>query len=158
MAVDMFLKIDTVDGEATDAKHSKSIDVLAFSWGASNSATFSLGGGGGGGKVHMQDFSVTKYKDKSTPKLLLACAKGTHYKDALITVRKAGDKPLEYLKYKLFDVMVSSVSHGGSGGEDRLVENLVLAFGKIEITYTPQKQDGSGDGPIITSYDVTKNE
>jgi type VI protein secretion system component Hcp len=28
MAVDMFMKIDTVDGEAQDSKHKKEIDVL----------------------------------------------------------------------------------------------------------------------------------
>jgi type VI secretion system secreted protein Hcp len=33
MAVDMFLKIDTVDGEAQDNKHKKEIDVLSWSWG-----------------------------------------------------------------------------------------------------------------------------
>jgi len=37
MAVDMFIKIDTVDGEAQDSKHKKEIDVLTWSWGLSNS-------------------------------------------------------------------------------------------------------------------------
>jgi type VI protein secretion system component Hcp len=37
MAVDMFMKIDTVDGEAQDTKHKKEIDVLSWSWGMSNS-------------------------------------------------------------------------------------------------------------------------
>jgi hypothetical protein len=32
MAVDMFIKIDTVDGEAHDSKHKKEIDVLSWSW------------------------------------------------------------------------------------------------------------------------------
>jgi len=36
MAVDMFIKIDTVDGEAQDTKHKKEIDVLHWSWGMSN--------------------------------------------------------------------------------------------------------------------------
>ena len=30
MAVDMFMKIDTADGEAQDAKHKKEIDVLSW--------------------------------------------------------------------------------------------------------------------------------
>ena len=35
-----------------------------------------------------------------------------------LTVRKAGKKPLEYLIIKMNKVMVTSVSTGGSGGED----------------------------------------
>ena len=33
MALDMFIKIDTVDGEAQDTKHKREIDVLSWSWG-----------------------------------------------------------------------------------------------------------------------------
>ena len=35
MAVDMFLKLDGINGESKDEKHAKEIDLLAFSWGAS---------------------------------------------------------------------------------------------------------------------------
>jgi type VI protein secretion system component Hcp len=51
MAVDMFIKIDTVDGEAQDSKHKKAIDVLSWSWGLSNSGSAHVGGGAGAGKV-----------------------------------------------------------------------------------------------------------
>ncbi|MBW0001478.1 MAG: type VI secretion system tube protein Hcp, partial [Verrucomicrobia bacterium] len=105
MAVDMFLKIATVDGESRDSKHSKEIDVLAWSWGMSNAGSAHVGGGAGAGKVNVQDVSVTKYVDSSSPKLMLACASGTHYDNALLTVRKAGgDSPVEYIKIKMDEV------------------------------------------------------
>jgi len=47
MAVDMLMKIDTVDGEGQDAKHKKEIDVL--SWGISNSGSADNGSGAGAG-------------------------------------------------------------------------------------------------------------
>ena len=47
MAVDMFIKIDKIDGESKDAKHKNEIDVLSWSWGASQSGSFHVGGGGG---------------------------------------------------------------------------------------------------------------
>src|SRR5437763_13199723 len=120
MAVDMFLKIDGVDGESKDKKNSKQIDVLAWSWGMSNSGSAHVGGGAGAGKVNVQDVSVTKYVDSSSPKLMLACCNGTHYANALLTVRKAGgDSPVEYIKIKMEEVFITSVSTGGSGGEDR---------------------------------------
>lgn len=158
MAVDMFLKMDPIKGESKDAKYKDLIDVLNFSWGAANSASFSSGGGGGTGKVNVQDLSITKYYDKASPELFLGCAQGTHYKTAEMVVRKAGDKPLDYLKIKLTDVLVSSVSTGGSLGEDRLVESISLAYGKIEVEYTPQKQDGSGDAVVKAGWSITENK
>ena len=104
--------------------HTEEIDVLAWSWGLSQSGTFASGGGGGAGKVNAQDLSITKYVDKASPELLLACSNGKHIKDAVLSIRKAGESPLEYLTITLEKVLVSSVSTGGTGGEDRLTENV----------------------------------
>jgi len=158
MAVDMFLKMLPIKGESKDAVHKEEIDVLAWSWGASQSGTTHLGTGGGAGKVNVQDLSFTKYVDKSSHLLLSGCAKGTHFTDALLTVRKAGDKPLEYIKITMNEVMVTSVSTGGSGGEDRLTENVTLNFAKVKFEYTPQKGDGSGDATVNFAFDIAANK
>ena len=63
MSQDMFLKIEGINGESQDAKHKGEIDVLSWSWGASQSATTHMGGGGGSGKASFQDIHVTKYID-----------------------------------------------------------------------------------------------
>jgi len=157
MAVDMFLKLDGIKGEASDAKHKEEIDVLAWSWGLSQSGTTHTGTGGGAGKVNVQDISFTKWVDKASPVLFLDCASGKHIKEALLTVRKAGDKPLEYLTIKLSDLIVSSISTGGSGGEDRLTENVTLNFAKVQVSYTPQKKDGSGDVAVLGGWDIPQN-
>jgi hypothetical protein len=60
MAVDMFIKIDTVDGEAQDTKHKKEIDVLSWWWGMSNSGSADVGGGAGAGKVNVDDLTFAK--------------------------------------------------------------------------------------------------
>ena len=39
MAVDMFIKIADIKGESGDSKHKGSIDVLAWSWGMSQSGS-----------------------------------------------------------------------------------------------------------------------
>ncbi|RZK98713.1 MAG: type VI secretion system tube protein Hcp [Rubrivivax sp.] len=109
MAVDMFIKIGDVKGESRDKTHAGLIDVLAWSWGLSNSGSAHTGGGAGSGKVNVQDLSFTKYIDKSSTNLILACCKGTHYPEATLIVRKAGDKPLEYLKITLTEVLITSV-------------------------------------------------
>ena len=158
MAVDMFIKIDDVKGESQDKTHKDEIDALAWSWGMSQSGTMHMGGGGGGGKVSVQDLSFTKYIDKSSSVLMDYCASGKQYKEALLTVRKAGGTPLEYQKIIMTDVIVTSISTGGSGGEDRLTENVTLNFGAVKTEYQAQKPDGSKDGgPVKFGWDIAAN-
>src|SRR4051812_15713662 len=148
MAVDMFIKIGDLKGESRDKVHKEQIDVLAWSWGMSNSGSAHMGGGAGAGKANVQDVSFTKYIDKASPPLMLACCNGKHFSEATLYVRKAGEKPLEYLTLTLTEVMVTAVSTGGSGGEDRLTENVTLNFAKVKVNYVEQKPDGgAGDKP-----------
>jgi len=157
MAVDMFIKIKGVDGESKDHKHGKEIDVLSWSWGMSNSGSAHVGGGAGAGKVNVQDLSFSKWVDSASPKLMLACCNGKHFDEALLTVRKAGEKPVEYIKIKLTEVLITSISTGGSGGEDRLTENVTLNFAKVNLDYTPQDDKGAPGTAIPMSWDISAN-
>lgn len=157
MAVDMFMKVGDLKGESKDDKHGGEIDVLAWSWGMSQSGTTHLGTGGGAGKVSVQDLSFTKYIDKASMNLIIACCNGKHYPEAKLTVRKAGENPLEYLTITMKDVLVTAVSTGGSGGEDRLTENVTLNFAHFIAEYKPQKADGTGDAGVFAKWDIAKN-
>jgi type VI secretion system secreted protein Hcp len=157
MAVDMFLKLGDIKGESQDRKHKEEIDVLAWSWGLSQSGTTHMGAGGGAGKVNVNDLSLTKFVDKASPNLIQATCDGTHFKQALLTVRKAGKTPLEYIKITMKEVLVASVSTGGSGGEDRLTENITLNFAEFKIEYTPQKEDGSGAPAVEAAWNIAEN-
>jgi type VI secretion system secreted protein Hcp len=158
MALDMFLKIGDLAGESKDSVHKQEIDVLAWSWGMSNSGSAHTGGGAGAGKVNVQDLSFTKYIDKSSPDLMLACCNGKHFPEAMLVVRKAGEKPLEYLKIKLTEVLVTSVSTGGSGGEDRLTENVTLNFAKVNLDYTEQTPTGGEGAKPKMGWDISGNK
>lgn len=157
MAMDMFIQIGKIKGESRDKSHKDKIDVLAWSWGMSNSGSAHTGGGAGAGKVNVQDLSITKYIDRSSTELMLAACNGKHFDDAMLIVRKAGEKPVEYLKIKLTEVLITSVSTGGSGGEDRLTENVSLNFAKVTVDYTPQKADGSADSTLNMGWDIAAN-
>jgi len=55
--------------------------------------------------------------------------------------------------------MVTSCSTGGSGGEDRLTENVTLNFAKITYHYQPQKKDGKKHkSKIETNWKVEEGE
>jgi len=157
MAVDMFLELKDVAGESVDATHKGKMDILAWSWGMSQSGTTHAGPGAGAGKVNVQDISVTKFVDKASPKIQLFCCNGKHIPTGLLIVRKAGEKPLEYIKITMTDIIITSVSTGGSGGEDRLTENVSLNFAQVKFEYTPQKVDGTGDTVVPYTWKIAEN-
>jgi type VI secretion system secreted protein Hcp len=158
MAVDMFLNIEgEIAGESQDKTHKDEIDVLAWSWGMSQSGSFHMGSGGGAGKANFQDISVTKWIDKSSPILMQYCANGDHFSEAKLTVRKAGKDPLEYLTILMKKVLITSVSTGGSGGEDKLTENVTLNFAQVKVVYKEQKEDGSEGAAPEFPWDIAAN-
>lgn len=156
MAVDMFLEIDTIVGETKDDvfKKKNAMDVLAWSWGMSNSGNAHFGGGAGAGVVNVQDLSITKYMDKASTILMQATCVGQHFKKATLSVRKAGTTPVVYYVVTMEDVLITALSTGGSGGEDRFTENLTLNFAKFKVDYFPQKQDGTADAVVPMNYDI----
>ncbi len=155
MAADYFLKIDGIEGESADAKHKAEIDLLSYSFGATQTGSHSTGGGGGAGKVSMHDFSFAMHVNKATPKLLLACACGEHIKKAVLTCRKAGKDQQEFLKVTFSDLLVSS--YQTSGSSDIPVESISLNFAKIEFEYKEQKADGTLGGAVKSGFDLKAN-
>lgn len=157
MSADMFLKIEGIQGESVDKTHADEIDVLAWSWGMTQSGTMHIAAGGGSGKVAVQDMSITKYVDRCSPNLMQKICTGEHYPSAILTIRKAGSDPLEYLVITMTHVLVTSLSTGGSGGEDKLTENITLNFAEFESVYTPQAADGSGGAAVDIAFNISQN-
>ena len=88
---DVFMKIGNIAGESVDDKHRDWIEVLSFSWGASQATT--------GGTIAAQDFSFVLKVDS-----------------AVVAVRKAGDTRGDFMEYKLKDVIITSFSPSTRGG------------------------------------------
>jgi type VI secretion system secreted protein Hcp len=140
MAFDAFLKIEGIEGESLDKNHKDEIEIQSYSWGLANTGSAVGGGGGGSGKAVLQDFHFTTKLSKASPKLMLACAKGEHLKEALLTVRKAGGTGgFEFLKIKLNDILVSNHEPGGEGGSELPTDSFSLSFAKIDFLYTVQR-------------------
>jgi len=157
MASDIFAKIGDIKGESLDEKHKGEVEILSWSWGVSQTGSMGHGSGGGSGKANFNDLHITHYIDKASPVLMTSCATGEHIKEATITARKAGKGQLEYLIIKMNDILITSVSPGGSGGEVG-VETVSLQPSKIDIEYKPQKADGSLDAGIHFKYDMKLNK
>lgn len=166
MAFDMHFKFVQgkgkieIKGTSTHDKHNKGeFPILAWSWGVANSGNLHSGASGAsGGKAMVQDISFTKYVDACSNALLQACCTGARSDEAYLYVTNATGEQTDYLTIHLSEgVLVNSLSTGGSGGEDRLTENVTVHFGKFEYSFQPQHDDGTPDGGAKTfTYDLTK--
>ena len=151
MAVECFLKFEGPDlkGESKADGYAEQVDVLAWSWGATQTGTMHVATGGGAGKANVNDLTITKWVDKASPNLAQAVISGKQFNKATLTCRKAGgEKPVEYLKFDLENVIISSLATGGAGGEDRFTENVGLNFATYKMSYTPQKDDGTAESAV----------
>ena len=85
MAEHWYLRIDGIDGESAAKGHEKAIDVLAWSWGVGQTGAPATGSGAGAGKATFQDFDFVARLSTASPKLVLACASGSHHAWAELT-------------------------------------------------------------------------
>lgn len=154
---DYFVKIQGIDGESQDSKHKNEIDVISWSWGATQPGTMAYGGGGGAGKVSYQDFHFQKRTDKASPNLLQACSDGRHIDEIKFTVRKAGKEQQEYLVITFTESIISSYSISGHG-EAELQEQVSINFSKQKTEYKVQNKDGSLGGAVTSCWDVKQNK
>ncbi|MEQ3695880.1 MAG: type VI secretion system tube protein Hcp [Pseudomonadales bacterium] len=147
-AVDMFIKIGDVEGESQHADHRGAIDVLAWSWGVSSEGQRNNRGG-----ACVDGLSLTKWIDKASGELMMSVVANQSFPEATLTITRQGERPIDYLTITLRNVSVSSVSTGGSSGQDRLTESVTLNFEVAEWVYTEQRPDGRpGSSSTSTIY------
>jgi type VI secretion system secreted protein Hcp len=159
MAVDMFLELDGVQGESQDKQFKNKIDIYSFSIGASNAGHGHYGGGSGAGKAQITDMSIGKLVDKSSATLWKFCYQGKHIATGTVHIRKAaGENPLEYLKYEMDEVFISSVNTSDSAGGGIANESISLNFSKIKMTYQMQSDTGGDEASPEVTINVKENE
>jgi type VI secretion system secreted protein Hcp len=162
MPFDAFLKVATIPGESTDSAHKEWIEVLSFSWGASQSmgGTTSATGAHAGQRVDISDFSIVHSLDKASPKLFQACCTGEHIAEVTLELCKAGGDKQKYMSYKFSDVMISSVRPGGSsqGGDALPLEEVSVRFGKVQLEYIPIDKTGKPQGTVPSGWDLASNK
>lgn len=158
-ASDYLLEIDGIKGESSDQKHKDTIEISSFSWGMTQTGSFSSGGGGGAGKVSFQDLHFTSKVNKASPLLAKRCATGQHIKKATLFVRKAGGNQGDYYIIKLTDVLVSSYKNAPDENFDSVpTDQFSLNYAKIEWTYRPTLSNGALGAPVTAGYDVKANK
>jgi type VI secretion system secreted protein Hcp len=159
MAVEIFLKLDGIDGESEKSGAEKYIEIFSFSNGASNPSSVAFGTGSGAGKVDISSLSLQKQLDKSSPMLFLNCCSGKHIATGNMVVREAtGDNTTKiYYQYDMTEVFVDSISWGGAAGGGKPSESISLSAKSLKISYWYQNADGTLGGPLMSGWNVSTN-
>lgn len=125
-----------LDGGSTAPGHSKEIELLAWSNGLSNC--------GNPNCTNLQDFSFTANFSKATITAKQLLLQTSLMQSVDVYFRKAG-ATFDYIRIRMENVMVSSVSDGGSGGEASFTVNITFSPKKIAWQFTaPNGSGGSG--------------
>jgi type VI secretion system secreted protein Hcp len=156
MAVDYFLKLDGIEGESNDDKFKNQIQILSFSWGASNVSSVAGTGGSGAGKVDLADFSIMSYFDKSTPKLFKSICAGTHIKTGTMSAVKAGTDGKAYLKVDFDELFITGLQISASSEIPSI--SISFSYNKIKIDYSTQNEQGQVVSTGAQGWDLKANK
>jgi len=154
MAMDAYLKIDGIPGEAKQKGWEDWIQLEGWSWGSSTAGQAERGGGLIGGKVQMQDFHFTKSTDKATPKLFESCCAGRVYNEIKLQVVRMPENQV-VIDVKMSNCIVSTFQTGGGSGDGGVpIENGSLNFSKVFLQMSAFKEDGTKEGNVQAGWDM----
>jgi type VI secretion system secreted protein Hcp len=160
MAVDLYLQLDGIKGESTDAQHKDWIECERASWLVTQpkSASSSSGGGHTAERCVHSGIDLRKGTDLSTPILLQYCAMGKTIALAKLELFRAdgGGNRIKYLEVELTNVLVANVAPEIHEGE-LLFEHLTLAYSKVRWQYTQQQVGGGAKGNTAGGWDLATN-
>lgn len=152
---DSFLKIVGISGEAQDAIHKGEIEVSGWHWEMKQQSSMMSGSGGGAGKATITELTFIHQIDRASPNLMRYCLTGRHIPEVILTVRKAGGAPLDFLKITMGDVVVMSVQPMVFDGN--YIEHVSLSFSRVKQEYVLQSEIGASAGTVTASFDIKEN-
>lgn len=155
---DAYLTVEGVTGESQRDGHEGEIELLSFSFGASNPSSIGVGSGGGVGAVDIHSFTFEKHTDAASADLFKHCCSGKHFPTAKVTLYKAGGTggPLDYLIFDFEEVYVDNIQWSGSEGSGVPTEVAAFSFGKVVVTYNQQDSAGAKSGSFMGSWDIRR--
>lgn len=165
VADDVFLRLDGVQGESTDARHKGEIDILSYTQALTGPFAHSATGtGAAAGKTICGPVTLKKFVDVSSPDLLLFVANGRHIPKAVITFRRPGGATQsEYYTVTLEDVVVTEIEQSeskidaSSPAAARAMEKVSLMGRRLRFEYVQQMPDGRRGAMPKAGWDCVQN-
>jgi type VI secretion system secreted protein Hcp len=155
MAVDYYLNLDGIQGESKSKGHENEIQLLSFSWGASQVSSVKGTTGSGAGRVDLADFSFMKHLDKASTPLFGALCKGQHIAKGFLTAVKAGAGAKPFLKIDFKEIFVTSQQVSASS--EIPTESVSFTYNQITVEYSMQNDKGIVTTTGSTTYNMATN-
>lgn len=155
-AVDNFLVIPGIPGESTDAQFPNSFQTTGFSESMANAITV-VSTGVVSNTPTLGTVSFSKYVDKGSPLLYLACAQGTQLQNPVVFYFRnatGGNTTNIFYSVTLSNVWVKSVQSAFSNDSGMPTENVTLTCGQIQWSYAAVNANGTYQTPIVHSWNA----
>lgn len=154
-----WLELETIPGESEAPGHEGEIEIHDISWGIFRPLVDDTGSTRTRSNPIFDDLIVIKELDKSTPKLMEACALGKVFPEVIISLRKdSGEAHLDYLKITLTNVQVTSYDIGASGESGVPASSVSFNYEELKVTYTEFDDTGTSKGNVEVTWKIEEGE
>jgi type VI secretion system secreted protein Hcp len=150
----IYLKIDKINGGATEKNHKEWIKLESLQFGVSRAVSMTVGHATSreAGQPSISEIHVTKPMDNASIDLFGWSVSKYDAKTLKIDIVSTGREDA-YATYTLEKAVISGYSMS-TGAEDHPHESISFSFIKIEEKFTPVGADQTAGKPVVKGYDI----
>lgn len=150
--VDIFLKIEGIEGQAADSGHQGWIEVDSFSYGVSRPV-------GATETATHKGLTLVKGMDKASPFLYLHCSSGRPLDEVVLEITRTAGDDVSMQEFRLRRATVTSVQASAASGAKQVKERLTLCYETIAWTYIKvDPVTGSVISEVTMQWDLTDGD
>lgn len=153
--VDLFMDIDGVEGESTDDRHKRWIDISSVGWVVARAGdTGAVGSTRTRGAAQFEDLTWTQVMDKSFPKVFEAVADGTIFPFVDIDFQtQIGSSDVVFFNMHFESVGMTGIALEGTTQGPPTVAGS-FNYEAVTVTYSQFDREGKKLGDISASWDL----
>lgn len=154
----IYMQMPNITGNVTVKDYEGWVELTNLDFSAKRSVTTKVGQqtDRDSSAPRVNEMTVTKNVDKSSPFLFEALLNGTSMDKVTIVVCKNGSDAKVSSQYVLHDVMVSYYEEQVDGANEHGGQDFInLNFTQIEKRYTPYNSQGKAQAAVSASYNLS---
>jgi len=145
ISADTFLSVKTaraglIKGEAGASGHEDQITLRSWRWGMAANTDAALRSGTTS-RRSLRALIVDKSFDRASTGLMNALATNDNVKEAVLTMRKAGDSQQDFLKITLKDAQLQDIDYVADD-TGKISERLTFSYARVDVEYRVQQAGG----------------
>jgi type VI protein secretion system component Hcp len=157
----VFLYIEGVPGEVSDANFTGWLDTRGWSWGTKRNITSntSTQGDRESANAIITDLTIRRRMDKATPKLFIEACCGTGKKIKLVQTKTGtGNGADVFIEYTFHNALISNYQiEANTKSPTRPYEEITISFIELDVKYTQYDEDGNPEAPVAVGFNTATN-